>query len=470
MAAMDLNVAIGAALALLGVAGFCLWLPFARHRLHRLQEIHHPASPTMELREEPPAVVNLLVQELELGPDALAATLLDLAARRYLEIVELSEEENIVLVKRHDRDELLPYEALVLDVVERATAGQPHATVKAIGQALGPGSATEWMMYKQEVQMDARRRGLVSTKPATYGVNALLFLSLLPTAGVVVAAPLAWIVTPFLFVGLLLTGLILLVRGRHDVLTDKGRDAGAHWLGVRHFVADYGSFADLPPAAVAVWDRYLAYGAAMGLSDNAVHGLVTELRTTLSMHDVRQAASAIHLAMRMAKDPQAQLQWLQQVTTQRFGANADPSQLYGPEAGDFWELLGNAGRGWPIAAMAGRTNPDLFRRASNARLDSLVAAAPPEVAADVSVLVGRARSYVEAMAASESANQGGPQFPSSFDAEVRGAFDRLIAATAAHLDVQPTAMAVMESLLGQTMSFAPPPTQGSDLTLTDEER
>ena len=33
---------------------------------------------------------------------------------------------------------------------------------------------------------------------------------------------------------------------------------------------DHGNFDDLPPAAVAVWDRYLAYGAAMDLSDDVV--------------------------------------------------------------------------------------------------------------------------------------------------------------------------------------------------------
>src|SRR4029077_5330942 len=126
---------------------------------------------------------------------------------------------------------------------------------------------------------------------------------------------------------------------------------------------------DLPPAAVAVWDRYLAYGAAMGLSDNAVHGLVTEFRTSLSLQDFRQAASAIHLAARMAKDPQAQLQWRQQAMAHQFGANADPNQLYGPASSDFWELVKNTARGWPIAAMTCRTDPALYLRASNERID-----------------------------------------------------------------------------------------------------
>src|SRR5437660_1692390 len=46
-----------------------------------------PAGPpTMDLGAEPPAIVNLLVTRCELNPDAADATLLDLAARRILEL------------------------------------------------------------------------------------------------------------------------------------------------------------------------------------------------------------------------------------------------------------------------------------------------------------------------------------------------------------------------------------------------
>ncbi|MFD0819180.1 hypothetical protein ACFQ0D_12890, partial [Micromonospora zhanjiangensis] len=40
----------------------------------------------------------------------------------------------------------------------------------------------------------------------------------------------------------------------------------ARWLGVRGWLTGHESFADLPPAAVAVWGRYLPYGAALGVT------------------------------------------------------------------------------------------------------------------------------------------------------------------------------------------------------------
>ena len=42
----------------------------------------HPAPETTDLGPEPPAVVNLLVSNFRVRPDAVPATLLDLAARR----------------------------------------------------------------------------------------------------------------------------------------------------------------------------------------------------------------------------------------------------------------------------------------------------------------------------------------------------------------------------------------------------
>ena len=55
--------------------------------------------------------------------------------------------------------------------------------------------------------------------------------------------------------------------------TPAGRDAAACWLGYRDHVARDESFAGLPPAAVAIWDRHLAYAAALGIAKTAVRVL-----------------------------------------------------------------------------------------------------------------------------------------------------------------------------------------------------
>jgi hypothetical protein len=55
--------------------------------------------------------------------------------------------------------------------------------------------------------------------------------------------------------------------------TPAGREAAARWLGLREHLEGSGGFSDAPPAAVAIWDRYLSYGAALGVAAGAVRAL-----------------------------------------------------------------------------------------------------------------------------------------------------------------------------------------------------
>jgi hypothetical protein len=74
------------------------------------------------------------------------------------------------------------------------------------------------------------------------------------------------------------------LKGERD--TPAGRDAAAGWLGLRSMLASDPLFAEQGPAAVAVWDRHLAHGAALGVAHGAVHAL------PLGAESDRQAWSA----------------------------------------------------------------------------------------------------------------------------------------------------------------------------------
>src|SRR5205085_675382 len=151
---------------------------------------------------------------------------------------------------------------------------------------------------------------------------------------------------------------------------------------------------DLPPAAVAVWDRYLAYGAAMGLSDVAAHGLVTELRTTLSLRDIGGAVGAIRKAVRAQRDPALRRQWRGDQLRSLYGSDADPDAVFGPDDGDFWDQLATTGRTWRFGMLCRKADRDVWQRAALARIDSLSSTAPPELADDVAFLAQAARRAV----------------------------------------------------------------------------
>jgi hypothetical protein len=218
------------------------------------------------------------------------------------------------------------------------------------------------------------------------------------------------------------------------VLTDEGRVAAAHWLGVRDFIGDHGNFDDLPPAAVAVWDRYLAYGAAMDLSDDAVNGLIRELRTTMSLGDIHAAASSMHQLMRARTDPQAALDVRRKALEKEFGAGADPNELFGPSSQDFWTLANNTARAYPIAAMSVMVDVGAFRTSALARVAELEATAPDDVKADVHVLGGVARLAIDVMATrDEDAMKALGTNPAVTSPEVRAAAQRFATVALTHV-------------------------------------
>lgn len=378
---MSVNVLVGIGIVVLGTVLFFAWLPIARHRSHRAQQPPEAGPSTMELRDEPPAVVNLLIHELELTGDALAATLLDLAARHHVEIVQLSPTEHLVVPRRPPADALRPYEQSVLDVVRAAAEGGPHATVPAITAALDPGSSSTWLRFKAAVTADAHARKLIGRSGPAGGTKTIMVLSALPAVGLVVMEPGLFFLTPFVWVGLLVASIVLLVRGRSHVLTDEGRAAAAHWLGVRRFIDDHGDFDELPPGAVAVWDRYLAYGAAMDLSDEAVAGLITELRTTMSFGDIHKAAVSVRRFARANSSPEANRDFRREALQNLFGPEISPDAIWGPSTSDFWTLVNTTARAYPIAMMTVTADTELsghrrWRASSSSRPPHLPSSRP----------------------------------------------------------------------------------------------
>ena len=254
-----------------------------------------PGATTMDLGgPESPAVVNLLTSEWRLGHEAVPATLLDLAARRLVSIEQVGE-QTLVRVRsepaaaRHqDRprqgvEALEPYERMVLDhVTHHATDG----VVPAEALTTGPEDEARgwWRTFRRSVEREARQRRL-SRWRWSRGAHTVLVVTALVVAALV---GLAATTLPddtddpdddpagaALALGVLTAGGLVLaveaLNGQRDTAT--GREVASRWLGLRALLADDPLFAEYPPAGVAIWDRLLAYGAAMGVAHGAVRAL-----------------------------------------------------------------------------------------------------------------------------------------------------------------------------------------------------
>jgi hypothetical protein len=234
---------------------------------------------TPDLAEHPPAVVNLLANRWRLDEDAAEATLLDLAARGHLEIRQPGDDPAHSTLHPREApaagEALLPFEWRVLDRVRRAAVGGvvplPALTFR------DPKEAAGWRRrFVSEVVAHARQLNLSRRRLGKGHVTLLTVAALVPSLAIALAIALSivnsddpdaasgW--SAMIWATLILMcafgGLAGRYPGERD--TPDGRLAAARWLGVRRWLEGHDRFADLPPAAVVVWDRYLAYGAALG--------------------------------------------------------------------------------------------------------------------------------------------------------------------------------------------------------------
>ncbi|MGY6501199.1 MAG: DUF2207 family protein [Acidimicrobiales bacterium] len=240
-----------------------------------------PGPSSQDLGPEPPAVVDLLVGGFAPDDDAIAATLVDLAARGFVDIFDSGPDNVVVQVRRvppGSVEALAPYERRVLDHL--SSLGGDGGAVPADALTTGPQALSQrWRRdFAREVIADARSRGLCRPRWTSTHVTALW-------AALVVTGVLAWAAydqgdrtdslgglgaPSTLAWGLSLLGatVLLVVAMRISASdaqrdTDAGLAAAARWTGVGSWYRS-GNFAALPASSVAVWDRHLAYATAMG--------------------------------------------------------------------------------------------------------------------------------------------------------------------------------------------------------------
>jgi hypothetical protein len=257
-------------------AGFVLtaaWLAFTGIvRAVREPRNPHPVAETLDLGPEPPALANLLTRNFRVTPDAVPATLLDLAARKVgVELEQTHPGAYACRVRpesaRSSGDvAVTPYEARLLEFVyRRAVDGIVPTTALTTGPQ---DESRRWFKrFTREVVADAQARSLSRDLWDRATLRVLYVASALPAVPFGLAAG-WWGFFSALFGGVAVIGAI--DSGHRQRETPAGLEAGGRWLGVRAKLAQDETFPTLPPTAVAVWERYLAYGAAFGVARAAV--------------------------------------------------------------------------------------------------------------------------------------------------------------------------------------------------------
>jgi hypothetical protein len=249
-----------------GAVGLEIALPFVITLVVVLRAAAARRRATRDVPEElseapaelPPAVIALLHAEgHDIGAEATAATILDLAQRRAVAIESVSGERYTLRVVGSSA---APGESALLDALlgEGVVTGPPLPLRR---------EGDWWRALRHDTVVSARSLGLLRRRfPSRLFVGAVIALGIttIPlyaespetlVAGAVVSAILAAL--PF-------------VGGY--VLTAQGHRERARWEAYRRHLAG-ADLADVPASGVVVWEKGLVHAAALGLAEKAIGDL-----------------------------------------------------------------------------------------------------------------------------------------------------------------------------------------------------
>ena len=248
---------------------------------------------TLETPPQSPAVAALLVHTREVPGEVGAATLIDLAARGMLEILDMGGGTPAVRVTSEPLPPLTAYEKRVLDLIRSHTDAQGIAPAAALTLADDTAS-TKWLDgLRKEVRDEARGNGWVRSR---YGreVAALMLVFVLgsvvliswayanatkfPSDGPHPQVPDEDLRGTLAFAAMVLGGVVLVAIGAvlassAQRLTQAGKPLAAAWLGVAAHLRDNEQLAEAPPGAVAIWHRLLAYATGFGVAHSVQEAL-----------------------------------------------------------------------------------------------------------------------------------------------------------------------------------------------------
>jgi hypothetical protein len=228
-----------------------------------------PAPPvgarTLDLGSEPPAVANFLVHGFRVTEDAVPATLIDLAARNVVDIEERGPGAFYVRLRPSSDELVSPYERRVLEHLREHVH---DGVVPAGALTTGPQQkSARWRRgFVSEVVSDAKSRGLSQDAVGSPVFGVLTAASAIPAA--LVGA--VWELEAAAVVVVGAIALLGWIKGRNPQReTPEGLEAASRWLGVRAELSENPVFASHSPLTVELWDRLLAYGAALGVAAGA---------------------------------------------------------------------------------------------------------------------------------------------------------------------------------------------------------
>ena len=237
--------------------------------------------------DDPPEVINTLFSDAFIGTadmNGFESSILNLIDRKIIDISTEKDSEtdtnDLILTFHEDKKgELSQSEGIVFDALS-GFATDNVLNLSTLNNRLSSVSNAKWFMgrydsWKETVEekSEEKRKGYFDTKGSNigmaYGLSALIL-------GFVLFFVAGLMPTPALRAGGMQMAIIIGVTGLVAVVlpkdylgrwTSEGRVMFLKWKNFKTFLKDNSLIAEHPPESIAIWKKYLIYGAALGVAD-----------------------------------------------------------------------------------------------------------------------------------------------------------------------------------------------------------
>jgi uncharacterized membrane protein len=258
------------------IAFFLIWRKWGddpRPALDVGEYVHEPP-------DDPPGVVVGLMHMGQVKPEAFGATVMDLAQRGHLTITEETEKrlfrdkKDWRFTRTETDDQLAGFEKRILDRLFHDGPTTTQSELTAWAKANPTSAKSFWSGFEKAIQGELKKRAyLKGGRALPFFLNIVVVLALTAAAVAAFAStrPRGIVLGAVCLVTSVLLGFgTLLLRSR----TPEGAQRASEWKAFERKLRDFSQMEDAPAGHLILWERYLVYAVALGVSQRLAHGLM----------------------------------------------------------------------------------------------------------------------------------------------------------------------------------------------------
>ena len=239
--------------------------------------------------DDKPAIAAATIGRGSVKPGVvIAGTLVDMAQRGYLKITGETQTrigpDKVVhrfdLTDKPFAADVAPWEAELIEMVFRGQSSTTSDELTAWAKGHPSAAQTALRGVTKGVAADFKRAGY-ETSPQPRMVAALAAVCLAVAGG-------GWLISShyrtsigFIAVAVAVVAFVVGIRVLRNRST-AGAEAAAKAAGLRNYIRDFSQLADAPVGHLILWERYLVYAVAFGVSAQLVKGLAAKLPQVLA--------------------------------------------------------------------------------------------------------------------------------------------------------------------------------------------